>query len=311
LLQKLILHQISNIPNCKSWRFVPKRYNFPDPNNPFIPPFPESLTYDNLRSDISDADFYACKTGDVNLSANNQLAPPVVMRSDPLELSIEASKLEAGSSVLIPVKASNFQDISAYQFTLEFDAGRLALEEVIPGQLAGLSKANFGLKRISEGILTTLWYNKAGSSSSLDKNQALFSLHFNVLDDSQPLPELIRLSSLLTEAVGFKTGGIPIGINLALTKGAQATGNLVSHAVVPNPITAGAILVFELGTDQRGRVIVIDQLGRTIQEQTGQFVAGKNEVLLEIDETWPQGVLFYKIQLPAGSVAGKIIHIKP
>jgi hypothetical protein len=70
VLRRLILGITSELPNGKSWRFIPASYVFPNPLNPFEPPFPEE--YRILPSDPgfpSTFPFTGLKIGDVNYSA--------------------------------------------------------------------------------------------------------------------------------------------------------------------------------------------------------------------------------------------------
>ncbi|MBK8566351.1 MAG: hypothetical protein IPN76_24190 [Saprospiraceae bacterium] len=69
LLTKLIIHVVDELPNNTSWRFVPKYWFFPNPNNPFEPPFPEGLN-PNYPGFSEAFDFIAIKVGDVNGSAD-------------------------------------------------------------------------------------------------------------------------------------------------------------------------------------------------------------------------------------------------
>ncbi len=72
VLTKLIINEIDVFPNNTSWRFVPKYWFFPNPNNPFQTPFPES--YNSTFPIISElCDFIAIKIGDVNGSADPSL----------------------------------------------------------------------------------------------------------------------------------------------------------------------------------------------------------------------------------------------
>jgi lysyl endopeptidase len=54
-----------------SWRFVPAGYTFPDPEDPFDPPFPQSGTL-MLENDFLNVNFIGIKIGDANLSADPQ-----------------------------------------------------------------------------------------------------------------------------------------------------------------------------------------------------------------------------------------------
>lgn len=70
LLRRLMLGLIPELPNGKSWRFLPYGYVFPNPKNPFQPAFPEKIqipaSADPLPGDFR---FIGIKIGDVDFSA--------------------------------------------------------------------------------------------------------------------------------------------------------------------------------------------------------------------------------------------------
>ncbi len=71
VLRKLILGITDELPNGKSWRFVPSDYVFPNPANPFQPPFPERIEVPNTADPApSFFKFTGVKIGDVNYSAD-------------------------------------------------------------------------------------------------------------------------------------------------------------------------------------------------------------------------------------------------
>jgi hypothetical protein len=71
ILRKLILGITNELPNGKSWRFLPDNYVFPNPQNPFMPAFPEQIEVPNTADPVpSDFRFKGVKIGDVNLSAD-------------------------------------------------------------------------------------------------------------------------------------------------------------------------------------------------------------------------------------------------
>jgi len=74
-LKKLILGIYDELPNNTSWRFVDKNYVFPDPSNPFLEAFPETVTFQNIQIPGS-AEFIAIKIGDVNGTSVANLASP-------------------------------------------------------------------------------------------------------------------------------------------------------------------------------------------------------------------------------------------
>jgi len=71
LLRKLILGIIDELPHGKSWRFLPGNYVFPNPQNPFVPPFPEQISISASEDPVpSYFRFIGVKIGDVNFSAD-------------------------------------------------------------------------------------------------------------------------------------------------------------------------------------------------------------------------------------------------
>ncbi|HFA51848.1 MAG TPA: hypothetical protein ENJ95_22760 [Bacteroidetes bacterium] len=71
-LRKLILQVETELPSGLSWRFIDAKHSFPNPLLPFENPLPETLNYNNVESDMMEADFIAIKIGDVNFSADPQ-----------------------------------------------------------------------------------------------------------------------------------------------------------------------------------------------------------------------------------------------
>lgn len=71
LLRQLILGIIPELPHKQSWRFVRKDYQFPNPANPFVPPFPDRY-YVKPADTALPGQFYftGVKIGDVNDSAD-------------------------------------------------------------------------------------------------------------------------------------------------------------------------------------------------------------------------------------------------
>ncbi len=66
LIQRRILGLIDAFPGQNDWVFVPADYDFPNPDNPFFPPFPRFLNFNNLSASVENADFIAVQLGNVS-----------------------------------------------------------------------------------------------------------------------------------------------------------------------------------------------------------------------------------------------------
>jgi hypothetical protein len=70
VLRRLILGITSELPNGKSWRFLPDNYVFPNPQDPFTPSFPEQIVVPASADPLPTLfKFRGLKIGDVNFSA--------------------------------------------------------------------------------------------------------------------------------------------------------------------------------------------------------------------------------------------------
>jgi hypothetical protein len=65
-MRNVILSINPTFPDSLAWRFVPADYVFPDPNNPFMPQFPEYINTGLLGSNLSNQDFVGIRVGDLN-----------------------------------------------------------------------------------------------------------------------------------------------------------------------------------------------------------------------------------------------------
>ena len=68
LMRSVILGLEDNFTNNTSWRFIDADYVFPDPANPWLEDFPETVEFPALLGSVR-ADFTALKVGDLNGSA--------------------------------------------------------------------------------------------------------------------------------------------------------------------------------------------------------------------------------------------------
>lgn len=69
-MRKVLLGTLSEVPNGKSWRFIPSTHVFVNPDNPFVPAFEEEIKIFGLESDRTGVNFKAIKSGDINGDVN-------------------------------------------------------------------------------------------------------------------------------------------------------------------------------------------------------------------------------------------------
>ena len=171
-LRQIILGKIPSFQNS-SWRFVRKDYVFPDPSDPFSPPFPESIQLTNLPGELDNQDFIGVKIGD--LAEDNAGAPPALNPTFTLPI---VNTCNPGDEIVFPLKVSDFQNIRGFQFTLEWNAEVMEYLGVENLNLPGFTQQNVGSVFSNEGRLSLVWFNPADPGSSLNDDEIVCEIRF-------------------------------------------------------------------------------------------------------------------------------------
>jgi hypothetical protein len=300
-LRKLILNISSELPNNNtSWRFIDAAYVFADPTNPFMGYFPELHNINDLSGPEMHADFVAIKVGDVNGSAipNSMMADgDDRSSSNPLELSIGATSVEANETVDIPFKARYMNEWMGYQFTLEYDPGALEVLEIIPGDLPNLyPEENFHFYDDRAGLITTVW-NEYGQSAN-SKEMTLFTLRCTA-KQAGSIKEWLYLSSRVTKAEAYTQDGEAEDINLSFfteSGAAEVSSNFELFQNRPNPWNNSTIIPFQLDPGGDARLSVYDMAGKLVYEVAEYFSEGYHEISIRRSDLPAIGLFYYTLE---------------
>jgi hypothetical protein len=301
-IRKLILHITDKFANNTSWRFVDKKYVFPNPANPWLTQFPEIININDIPADVLDADFVAVKIGDVNNSANfTGDGPDDRSANGTLVFETEDLQLAAGETYSVDFSSRDF-DVSGFQFTLDFDAAKIAFVEVSP---AVASHGNFGLALLDEGAITASWNE---SSESISPDAAIFRLVFKARTKGR-LSEMLRLSGRFTPAEAYEQDGSLLGVKLQFGNG-QTSGGFVLYQNKPNPFGQETVIGFHLPQPAPATLSVLDVSGRLVKEVKDHFAEGYNEIRLKRQDLPLGGIFYYRLDTPTDSDIKKMILIE-
>lgn len=294
VIRKLILGIDNTFQNTTSWRFVPKDYVFPNPDNPFTPQFPESLTF-NPTGSLPDVRFVAIKTGDVNASAVPLQGEMTDDRDDnpwPLVYSdVEVPRGDTVDFVLYP--RDNMP--AGIQFTLQFDPEAMQLMGLVTVGNGGPTDENMGLQGLDRGFITFCY----------EPSEAILSpvlhLTFKALRDVK-LSEQVRLGDVPTRAVAYGAdgrAGLPV-----LMPSTEVSG---ATTVWPNPFgTSGVNLQWTAGL-QAAQLQLHDASGRLVYETN---IGGTvNLLYLPSGLFASPGTYTYTIKHAKGSFQGKLVYV--
>lgn len=312
-LRKLILGQYEEFSEIHamqtSWRFVQLEYEFPNEENPFSQQFPESIT-DELP--VEDADFVAIKVGDVNNNAIVCAPPcngPQSLMAIPYPFSISDRAVKAGEYLTVPLVAAGEIPLVAFQLTLHFDPRMLEFAGPSAGDVPGMYPDNFGLTRISEGIMRLSWMARPGEEEELlQTGQRACLLTFRAKRGLKRLGDHLRLDDGILPARAWTETGAEYALLLQADRAAayrdpEAAANTLPVQVRPNPAGGAVSFHFKLPESSRTRLSVYDAYGVRVLYRDLELPAGKQALDITEAAGWPAGV--YNYDLRAGSLRAK------
>ena len=310
--QAVILGNQSTFNNNTSWVFVPKSYVFPNPLNPFSPPYPHKLTYTNVQSNFINQDYWGIKVGDVN----NSVSAAQAKGGNEVREYVNETKfvtydktLIKGSTITLDFTTENFKDILAYQFTMDADPEYLEVIDAKAGVLPGMTPDYFGLKNASAGNVTGIWYNN--ESYNLFPKENAFSMTFKVKKSGKKLSECLKLSDnqIITTAYNSNYKEVELGLKFINDFVTNQTPTFVLYQNQPNPFKHSTTISFELPRAEKASIEVMDLDGRVIKSIEKNYEKGLNREEIQMDNVTP-GVFYYKLSTSSNSSVKKMVIIE-
>lgn len=116
------------------------------------------LAFFSCRENSVNAQSQEVVLGSIDLKVPLRQIPEDKARDAPaLILRMGTAAAEKNAEVCLPVAATGFQNLLAFQYTVRFDSAALQYAGVRKLNLAGYQENNFGTRFTDRGYLTTLW----------------------------------------------------------------------------------------------------------------------------------------------------------
>ena len=293
-IRKMILGLNDTIAGNASWRFVPKSYQFPNPQNPFEEPFPEHIALPGLSANITGLDFVGIKIGDVNISAD---AADARSPGDTVFLQLENTRLKAGQTVALPLKINDLDRLLGLQFELEIDPARAWLRGVEFPADAALTAANVAVNaRADAPRLAVSWDNS--DAKQVAAGAPLFRILLEAKTDVDVSNVLkINAQRLSPEAYADLETRAVVALPGASKPVQAAAQNR------PNPFQTETFIPFELAAAADLTLTVCDALGRVVAQKTGPHPAGPGAWRVLRADLPGAGVYFYQLKTAEQPVA--------
>ena len=300
-LRRLILTLDTELSANTSWRFVDANYVFPNPQNPWEGGFPEVLNINDFAESVNDADFIAVKIGDVNGTADANLAGIGEERTGDRTLFLQTDNAEfrKEETFTVALRAQDYRNISGMQFTLNFDPQTAELTEVTPNATTQMS--DFGLHRRAEGILTVA--HNDDTALDLPDGEVLFTLTFRA-ETAGTTGDLLRISSDYTQAIAYT--GDADAMQLALDFG-TAPDAFFLYQNRPNPFTEMTEIPFYLPVAGTATLTVFEVNGKVLKTVRADYPAGNNQISIRRSELGSGSIFYYRLETESGSATRKMV----
>ena len=285
MIRELVLGVEDDFDNNTSWRFIAADYVFPDPANPWLEAFPETILLSNL-SGTATADFTAVKIGDVTGNANPQ---------NNLSGGTTFAATRAGS-VALTLRPADVPGVYGLFAPAVLRAGAAGAEEGITAVQAELSLPPG--TRLLPGLLTPEEYHLAkenvlrlshvATSERLDDSRPL--LRFQLSGDE--LPQLRRVNVRLSpEAYTADFRTIPLTLRVAEAE--VITSELLRAS--PNPFRGATVLTGQWPAGEAVTISVYDAAGQLVSRRADRALRGTNSWRLSAADLGSQSGLLLAV----------------
>jgi len=321
IIQQLIIGVRDSFSNCPAWVFVSAESNMPEDNFTAYNVFPYANCDSMMVMGDTLADFIGVKVGDIlghanpaNFTDGGGIEPRSAAE---LELTTNNRQAQQGDLISIPVRSSNFDDITNYQLGLWFDTQYLSFEGFDAAASGALSSVVAGTTQTGNGRLSVSWFNLAGTGINAGDDEVLFTVRFRANANISDLNGLLEVRSqwILSEAYNSaeERKGIILNIeNQAVTstdEPLEAKEGYRLHQNAPNPFAGQTSISFDLPEASDVELVITDQLGRTVRTLRGNYPQGRSTLDFKAEEL-AQGVYRYTFKAGSFSATRTMILVK-
>ncbi|MBK7468970.1 MAG: T9SS type A sorting domain-containing protein [Saprospiraceae bacterium] len=190
-------------------------------------------------------------------------------------------------------RSSDFKNISGYQFTMKYDNQMMTYEGVESGALK-TTESNFGLTKVSQGMITTSWNSNKGESYGAD--QILFTIVFKSKKAIQ-VGRSIVMNSEITAAEAYDGNLVTkdLKLNVRTNKGLEEVSTFELYQNEPNPFNKQTVVSFTLPEAKAATLTMYDVTGKVLRVYEIEGVKGMNTQVINKSDLNGNGVIYYQL----------------
>jgi hypothetical protein len=298
-MRKILLGIYQELPAGWGWRFIPAAYNFPDPANPFQPPYPQSISFSGPV--VPSLAFVGVRVGD--LECGNAPAPTLVaLDRQPAYLQLPDRTLRPGETMEIPLQLVTSGPWLALQAELAFDPSCVGLEAVRTGAWPELDDRCWALPQ--PGRLSLAWLAAEAFSSG---EEPLATLRIR----AKRLLRLSQVFRLTDERIGPQAysdpfTGRPLELRFKEENGGVFATNTTIYRPEPNPTGAGARIPLLLAEPAKVVAEWFDPNGRLVYRSETALSSGTQAVEVPAEALTVPGMYSWRVRAGRAVANGKL-----
>ena len=289
-LRKLILGLYDDLPNNTSWRFVDSEYNFSNALDPWATVIAETYAIEDLSSDMA-IDFIGVKIGDVNSDVEvSSIVEDIDVRSQrwPVALSQNLTSLEAGDISTITITGENYERVSGWQGTINFDQTSIRFLSIKSGVL-GITEEQMNFNNLDKGMIAISYHND--TEQEFSANEILFEIEVEAIA-SVDAQQLFRVTSDMIRAEAYRGYAevVPFTDSAIMKEGSKIL------SVYPNPFAESTTIEFEISQEGEAEWEFYDSQGRLIFNNERYYHEGHHTLMIDEADLDVKGVIYIKLK---------------
>ena len=287
-LRKLILGLYNELPNNTSWRFIEKSHIFPDPNNPWSTPWPETYKITPFANSMNDVDFDAVKIGDLNLNASLQVGSGAILprggKKCILEYEVQAT--QENGIFRVDLNLPDADQYEAIQFSIDWDQKGYSLVDWNPGE--SLTADDIRMPEHPGETVSLASF----STNGWPKGKMRLLSFWVRSNTAQPYPFQLFLKPSPTIPVAY-TSQSDDELAVQLAENNPVTELMQNR---PNPFRDMTTIIMQSSKEEKATLRIFDMNGKLIHSRDVMLEVGENEFVVTKSDLNTAGIYWYEIE---------------
>ncbi|MEN0002603.1 MAG: PKD domain-containing protein [Bacteroidota bacterium] len=144
----------------------------------------------------------------------------LLQAQEPVTFFIDTVRAEINEPIEVPVFIEDFEDVSGFQFTLQWDTARLTFDSIADLNIPNLNLSNLSTTQADTGILTVAWFSSGLNNISLPDSTLAFNLYYRPFSSCDSTAQVRFTDSPTDQLVVRIINGTPTEIPSAYIDGA-------------------------------------------------------------------------------------------